>query len=168
MRRLNFFLLLFLVPFLISSGHKHEYYVSVTNIEYVQKEESVQIITQIFIDDFERMIRERFDERITLAIDNESILVDDYMTRYLTDKLEVTINNKSQKFNFLGKEYKEDIAYCYLEISDIKAISSIEVKNRVLFDIYPDQQNIVRLKINNKNKSYLLIPDNDNCVLNFN
>ena len=114
------------------------------------------------------MIRERFDERITLAIDNESILVDDYMTRYLTDKLEVTINNQSQKFNFLGKEYKDDIVYCYLEISDIKAISSIQVTNRVLFDIYPDQQNIVRLKINDKNKSFLLIPDNDNCVLNFN
>ena len=72
------------------------------------------------------------------------------------------------EFTFIGKEYKDDIAYCYLEIVNISEVKSIEVKNRVLFDVFTDQQNIVRLKINDKNKSFLLIPDNDNCLLNFN
>ena len=35
-----------------SSSVNHEYYVSVTKIEYVKKEKSLQIISQIFIDDF--------------------------------------------------------------------------------------------------------------------
>lgn len=167
MKKYTIILLLFVVPLIISS-RAHEYYVSVTNVEYVKEEKSVQIITQIFIDDFEKMIQERFDDRITLATDNESIMVEDYMQRYLSDKLKVTINDQSLDFNFIGKEYKDDITYCYLEIEDVEEIKSIEIKNRVLFDTYQDQQNIVRLKLYGKNKSFLLIPDNDNCVLNFN
>ena len=121
-----------------------------------------------FIDDFERLIRERYDETITLAQDDEPELVDVYMKRYLEDKLKISINGKAYKFNFIGKEYKEDITYCYLEIENIKDIKSIKVVNRLLFDILPEQQNIVRLKLNDRNKSFLLIPENDECMLNFN
>lgn len=153
---------------LTSSNTKHEYYVSVTNIEHAKEQQSVQIISQVFIDDFERLIRERYDETITLAENNEPEIVDEYMKRYLEDKLKISINGKAYKFNFLGKEYKEDITYCYLEIENIKDIKSIKVVNRILFDILPEQQNIVRLKLNDRNKSFLLIPENDECMLNFN
>ncbi|WP_411893560.1 DUF6702 family protein [Winogradskyella sp. A2] len=168
MNRIKYLLILLTIPLFLSSAYLHEYYVSVTNIEYVKEEKSVQIITQIFIDDFETLIRDRFDDRITLDTENESLLVEDYMQRYLSDKLIIKLNGKPVEFNFIGKEYKDDITYCYLEIENIIEVNSIEVKNRVLFDVFMDQQNIIRLKINNKNKSFLLIPDNDNCLLNFN
>ncbi|GAB4155543.1 MAG: hypothetical protein Tsb0033_04980 [Winogradskyella sp.] len=151
-----------------SSNTKHEYYVSVTNIEYAKEQQSVQIISQIFIDDFETLIRQRYDETITLAETDEPEIVDEYMKRYLEDKLKIKINEKTYKFNFLGKEYKEDITYCYLEIENVKDIKSVSVVNRILFDVLPDQQNIVRLKMLDKNKSFLLIPENDECMLNFN
>lgn len=153
---------------LTSSNTKHEYYVSVTNIEHAKEQESVQIISQVFIDDFERLIRERYDETITLSEDDEPEIVDEYMKRYLEDKLKISINGRAYEFNFIGKEYKEDITYCYLEIENIKDIKSIRVVNRILFDILPEQQNIVRLKLNDRNKSFLLIPENDECMLNFN
>lgn len=151
-----------------SSNTKHEYYVSVTNIEYAKEQQSVQIISQIFIDDFETLIRQRYDETIILAETDEPEIVDEYMKRYLEDKLKIKINEKTYKFNFLGKEYKEDITYCYLEIENVKDIKSVSVVNRILFDVLPDQQNIVRLKMLDKNKSFLLIPENDECMLNFN
>lgn len=168
MKSLYFIFILSVGLTLTSSNTKHEYYVSVTNIEHAKEQESVQIISQVFIDDFERLIRQRYDETITLDEDNEPEIVDEYMKRYLEDKLKISINGKAYKFNFLGKEYKEDITYCYLEIENIKDIKSISVVNRILFDILPEQQNIVRLKLNDRNKSFLLIPENDECMLNFN
>ncbi|APY07864.1 peptidase E [Winogradskyella sp. J14-2] len=153
---------------LTSSNTKHEYYVSVTNIEYAKAQQSLQIISQIFIDDFESLIRQRYDETITLAEDDEPEIVEEYMKRYLEDKLKISINGKAYNFSFIGKEYKEDITYCYLEIENIKSIKSIRVTNRTLFDILPEQQNIVRLKLLDRNKSFLLIPENDECMLNFN
>jgi len=70
-------------------------------------------------------------------------------------------------FAFLGKEYEDDIALCYMEISDIKSINSVEITNSVLFELFDEQQNIIRTKINSKKKSFILIPENDKGLLNF-
>ena len=55
----------------------------------------------------------------------------------------------------------------YLEIENVENISSIQASSHVLFDVFPDQQNIVRFKIYSKNKSFLLTKDNDKGMLNF-
>lgn len=167
MKILQRILILFIVPILLSSSALHEYYVSVTKIEYSKDEQSLQIISQIFINDFEKLLRERYDESITLAEENEPKIIENYMKRYLSDKLKIKVDNKDVQFKFIGKEYKDDIAYCYLEIENIAEISSIEVENRALFDVFAEQQNIVRLKLLGKNRSFLLLPDNDTCMLNF-
>lgn len=168
MKRLKLLIAILIVPVLLSNIKKHEYYVSVTKIEYAKEQQSLQIITQIFINDFEKLLRERFDESITLDEEAEPKIIETYMKRYLADKLKINVNGASVGFKFIGKEYKDDITYCYLEIENISEIKSIEVINRTLFDVIPEQQNIVRLKLLDRNKSFLLLPDNDKCVLNFN
>lgn len=146
---------------------QHEYYVSVTKVEYREEQQSLQIISQIFIDDFEKLLRERYDEKITLAEKNEPEIIETYMKKYLGYKLNIKIDTKEMNFNFIGKEYKDDIVYCYLEIKNIKAMKTLEIKNEVLFDIYPKQQNILRTKIYDRDKSFILIPENKTAVLNF-
>lgn len=167
MKLFSLLITLFILPLLTASDTNHEYYVSVTNVEYAQEKQSLQIISQIFIDDFEKILRKRYDENLTLATENEAKIVEDYMKRYLEQKLEININGTDFKFNFIGKEYIDDITYCYLEIENITEIKSIEVTNRILFDTYTDQQNIVKLKVYDRYKNFLLVPDNDKCVLNF-
>ncbi|MDH7911445.1 DUF6702 family protein [Winogradskyella sp. SYSU M77433] len=157
----------FLMPLLTSNDIQHEYYVSVTEVEYVKDQRSVQIISQIFIDDFEKLLRERYDEDIILAPDNKAEEIKAYIKRYLEDKLQVKVNGQKLSFNYIGKEYKDDITYCYLEIENVSDVKTIEITNKVLFDILPAQQNIVRIKAFDVNKSFLLIPDNDECMLNF-
>ena len=167
MRSLQIIVVLLLVPLLFANRTRHEYYVSVTTIEYAKEQKSLQIISQIFIDDFEKLIRARYDERITLDTENEPETVNAYMKRYLEDKLKIRVNGTSVNFKFIGKEYKDDITYCYLEVENVSDIKSIEVTNQILFDILQEQQNIVRLKLLNKNKSFLLLPQKDSCMLNF-
>ncbi|WP_104735607.1 DUF6702 family protein [Hanstruepera ponticola] len=145
----------------------HKYYVSVTQIEYVKEKASVQIISRIFIDDFEKLLRERYNPDITLSKDGESAEVDFYVEKYLGEKIKIKINGKDTDVVFIGKEYEADIMYCYLEIENVKSISSFEITNQVLFDLYGEQQNIVRTEINNKNKSFILIRENDKGLLNF-
>jgi len=164
--RFKLLLLIIILP-LISFTAIHKYYVSVTEIEYVAEQKSVQIISRIFVDDFESLLRNRYDERLTLAIENEDDLVDYYTEKYLKEKLIITINSQILEFNFIGKEYEEDIMLSYLEIVGVDNISSIEVTNRILFELFQDQKNIVRFKINSKNKSILLIKENDKGLLNF-
>lgn len=167
MKSLQLLIAFLFLPILVSNINNHEYYVSVTQVEYAEEQQSLQIISQIFINDFETLIRKRYDETITLDSENESEKVEVYMKRYLKDKLKISVNGNAVDFNFIGKEYKDDITYCYLEIKNITNIKSLEVTNALLFDVFTDQQNIVRLKLLGKNNSFLLVPGNESCKLNF-
>lgn len=160
-------LLFIIVLSLVSFKTMHKYYVSLTEIEYVKEKRSVQIITRIFIDDFENVLRNRFDEGLTLDTEKEIVETNFYIEKYLKDKLKITINLKDLSFDFLGKEYEDDMILCYLEIQNIDQISSIKVENKLLYEIFQDQKNMVRFKIHSINKTILLIKENDKGVLNF-
>ena len=101
----------------------HKYYVSVTNIEYVKEKEAVQIISRIFIDDFEKLLRERYDENITLGAKDEISTIDAYIERYLAEKLKIDINGQASKFIYLGKEYEDDIVFCLFSSNSRRIIS---------------------------------------------
>lgn len=166
MSKLKILLFLAVLP-LASFNNLHKYYVSLTEIEYVKEEKSVQIITRIFIDDFESVLRNRYDENITLSVKNEEVETDYYIEKYIKDKLKITIDDQVREMNFIGKEYEDDMMLCYLEIPNIEKISSFIVVNRMLYDQFPDQKNIVRFKIFKNNKSILLTKENDKGLLNF-
>ncbi|MBP0904474.1 DUF6702 family protein [Mariniflexile gromovii] len=161
-------LLILLVIPLFAFTAFHKYYISVTQIEFVQNKQSVQIITRIFIDDFEKLLRTRYDESITLGGENEPSNANLYIERYLNEKIKIKINNKEVNFTFVGKEYDLDLVKCYLEIEGVKKIESFEISNEVLFDLFSDQQNIIKTKINSKQKSVILITQNRSALLKFN
>ena len=152
---------------LTSSTADHKFYVSVTQIEYVEDQQSLQIISRIFIDDFENLLRQRYDESITLAVENEAEVAEIYTERYLKDKIKISIDGRSQELNYIGKEYEDDILFAYLEITGVDAINSLEISNMVLFELFEEQQNIIRTKIKGKNKSFILFKENAKGVLNF-
>ncbi|GAA4238395.1 hypothetical protein GCM10022291_28700 [Postechiella marina] len=166
MRNPKILLLFFIAPLLAFTA-MHKYYISVTQVEYIPEKKSVQVITRIFIDDLERLIQERYDETIVLAEDAESSDVNLYIERYLREKIKIKINNNDLNFAFIGKEYDLDIVRCYIEVEQINNIKSIEVVNKVLFDLYPEQQNIIKLKVNSKQKSFILTQQKDAAMLIF-
>ena len=149
------------------SNEAHKYYVSVTQLEYVEDQKSVQIINRVFIDDLERLFRERYDESITLAEKNESKTIDSYTEKYFKEKLTILIDGKVQELKFIGKEYEDDIIYTYFEIEGIEKINTMEISNEILFELFEEQQNIVRTKVYKKNKSFILLKENAKGVLNF-
>ena len=166
MYKIKSLLILLILP-LFAFIAVHKYYVSVTQIDYIKEKKSVQITSRIFIDDFEKLLRERYDQSITLAKDQDEKQIDLYIEKYLKSKLKININNKPVNLVFIGKEYEDDIMNCYLEIENISEITSFEVVNEVLFDMFKEQKNIVRTFINSKHKSFVLIPEKDKGMLNF-
>ncbi len=163
----KYFLLLLIVP-LLAFSVAHKYYISVTQIDYIKEEQSVQITTRIFIDDFEKLLRERYDENITLSVKDEKKSINLYVERYLKEKIKIKINNKAVDFVFFGKDYDDDVMRCYLEIKGISKVDSFEIVNQVLFDLFEEQQNIIKTNINSKRKSYILLPSKKSVVLKFN
>lgn len=166
MNIIKIFVLVLVFPLLLSVN-AHKFYVSVTEVAYVNEKKSVQIITRIFIDDLENALRQRYNKHLTFAPENEAEEVEFYLERYLKDKISIQINDKIVAFKYVGREYDNDIVFCYLEITDVKEIKSFQISNKVLFESFDDQQNIVKLKINDQNKSVILINQSDNVLLKF-
>lgn len=159
-------LLVLLLP-LFAFTTVHKYYLSVTNIAYSEKEDALQITSRIFIDDFEKILEERYDVKGNLATENESGIAMDYIKKYLKSKFTIKINDEYKTVNFLGKKYEDDIMVCYLEVPniDFPTVESIEVQNEVLMDLFDEQQNVIHFKINGKKKSFVLIRENNKGML---
>lgn len=152
---------------LFTSLTMHKFYVSVTQVEFVNEKQSVQIISRIFIDDLELALQNRYDQNIKLIEEKESKNVDVYIEKYFKQKLKITLNSKETAYQFLGKKYENDILYFYFEIENVKDIKHLEITNQILFDALPDQQNIVKIKAKTEHKNYILTTNNDKALLNF-
>ncbi|MET2984919.1 DUF6702 family protein [Aureibaculum conchae] len=154
MFRSKFLLLLLILPIFAFTPHK--FYISLIKVEFKPEQEAVQITMRIFIDDLQKVINETNDINIELAVKNEVKNSDELIIKYIEDNFYITINSKNTSYNYLGKEYDNDIVYLYLEITNIKKMNSIEVNDTMLMDYFPTQKNIIKLKANNSKKTLFL------------
>lgn len=167
MRFLKIGLLTLLVP-LFAFTVLHKFYISVTNVDYSEKEEAVQIITRVFIDDMNAVINERYGIPAKLGTERESDMDRDYLKKYLRTKFVVEINGETVPYNFIGKKYDTDMLICYLEVPNIQRneLKQIGITNEVLTDLFDDQQNVVHIKVDGKKKSHVLIKSHTKGMLN--
>lgn len=163
-------ILVLLTCFMLFSSFKtsdHKYYLSVTEIEYKAEKQALQIISRVFIDDFEEVLQKRYDKNIKLVAKNEEGDVRHFIERYLSKKLHIRTDGKELQLNYLGKEYENDQLVLYIEIENVKAFKQIEVENLILTDLFDDQQNVVHVKVKDELKSMLLDRDVPSERLNY-
>lgn len=159
------FILLFILPLFSFSVHK--YYISLTEIEYKEKTQSVQMIMNVFIDDIENAINKDYKVDLQLTTKDELKKVDELFFNYLQKHFKVKINDTNVTYRFIGKEYEGDIVYFYLEIENITNIKTIEIQNDVLVNHFPEQQNLIKTAIKKERKSLFLDKKNDKGLLKF-
>ncbi|GGG28341.1 hypothetical protein GCM10011344_31410 [Dokdonia pacifica] len=153
--------------FICTSFTVHKYYLSVTDIEYNKEEKSLQMITRLFYDDLEDVLRERYDETIIVDATSDQEVLDNFIKKYLKRKLKITINGEERTLSYIGKEYEDDYVVCYIEIADVSSIQRVEIENTLLMDAFTEQKNMVHTNILGKKKSLLLVDGNAKAVLNF-
>jgi len=161
------FLLLFLTLPLLSFQGVHKFYVSVTDIEYNPETESLQLISRIFTDDMENLLKTRYSEEIYLTAKEEHPEVDSYIEKYLVGKLRVEVNGREYPLKYLGKKYDNDILKLFIEIEQVAVPQRVQVQNEILTDLFPDQKNVVHVKLNGETKSLLLSRGRESGLLNF-
>jgi hypothetical protein len=146
----------------------HKFYVSVTQVNYHKEQQSLQITSRLFIDDFENVLKERYGFVAQLATESEDELAGEYVEKYVRSKFVVQLNGTQRDYKFLGKRYDNDIMVCYLELKGIpeNSLVSIEIFNDLLTDLFEDQKNIVHITANDQKKSFVLIKGDNKALLN--
>ncbi|MDG2193357.1 MAG: hypothetical protein P8K77_00590 [Polaribacter sp.] len=158
-------LLLLLAPLMAFTVHK--YYLSLTQIAYNNKDKTVEVIINVFIDDIETALNKIHSKELRLNTKKEPTNTDMYFEKYVQNHIQFKIDDMPVTYTYLGKEYEGDIVYFYLEIKNIERVQTIEIKNTLLVDFFPNQQNLVKSKVNNVHKSVLLTKENDKGLLKY-
>lgn len=161
------YLLLLLLPMLAFTG-VHKFYISVTQVTYSEKDESLQVTSRIFIDDMEKVLETRYAEQPLLATEHELETADALIEKYLRARFVVKVNGTVSPYVFLGKRYDGDILMCYMEVPNVarETLASVEIQSEVLTDMFEDQKNIVHLTIGDQKQSFVLVRDNNKGMLN--
>ncbi|WP_111707464.1 DUF6702 family protein [Lutibacter citreus] len=146
--------LLLLVPLLAFSLHK--YYISLCEIDYIPEKQSIEITMGLFVNDLEYTLMKDFNVKINLNTKEESPSSNKYFKAYLNEHFKVIVNNVEIPFDYIGKEYDDDIIRFYLEIANVPKLNSIEVFNNCLIRDFQDQQNIIKINANKKQKTFYL------------
>jgi len=159
-----FFALIFLSSFI---SNTHETYLSVTEIEYNKDQKSLQIISRVFIDDFQNVLSKRYQKDISLSYKEDLQNNQDIMEKYLDKKLKITIDGRLLDLKFLGSKFDADQIVLFIESKNVESFKKVKVENLILTDLFDAQKNITHVKKGEEIESMLLSKAKASSIVNF-
>jgi len=146
----------------------HPIHLSVSEINYSEKDKALQITSRIFLDDLELSIRnQRKQPDLDLLEPGPGLTTEQLISEYVIKHFSVKLDSKLQKLNFLGFEREDPAVICYIEIENVKKFKTIEVKNEVIMETHDDQSNLIHVTYKGPVKSLRLMRDKSSDVLTF-
>lgn len=155
-------LIIFFFFLIFSSFLEHKYYVSTSLFNFTE-DSSLQITLRIFKDDLSNAISDTYLDQKTDDLNLIDELYFKQVDKYINSKISIQIDDKKFEMDYLGLETKNDMYVCYLEIENLPIYSNMVISNKILFEIFDDQQNIIHVKRNDKRQSF--IARNNNSFL---
>lgn len=127
----------------------HKFYLSVTQVEYSEKNDALQVITRIFTDDMEVALFDTYGEKCWLDTEKEIDKTGELIEKYLQTGLAIGIDGQKRTLQFVGHKYEHDQVFVYLELPDsgLKAARQIEIRNELLLGSFAEQKNMTHLKL---------------------
>ena len=138
---MGFIFAFLLFTFYLPAAQAHTYHTSLTRMDYNAKDKNIEISIQLFIHDVVPMLERRLKKRVDIE---KTPGVDGELFKYLAETF-VLQNKKgeTQKLNWVGKEFKNDVVYVYVEIPFAEVPEGIKLQNTIFFESFPEQTNLV-------------------------
>lgn len=135
----------------------HPIHVSVTEIEFDEKEKSLEIMMRVFIDDLELTLRNKLNQpELDILEPKNGLTIDQMAGDYVKDHFRITLDNKVQKIVYLGHERESDAFIFYIEVTNVKKWKTIQVFNDLFTETHDDQSNLVHVTVRDKVRSLRL------------
>ena len=128
----------------------HEFYVSVSYMEYDNDRNAIEIQKKIFFDDLELALRNENNDKTFDILNSDPQLINQYIETYLISNMKILINGKTYNFNYLGHEHINGTINCFLEIKGIRKVKELQIEDTSLFSYFDGQENLIYFEMNNK------------------
>lgn len=138
----------------VTESKMHAFHVSVCEMEYDQDRNALEMSYRVFLDDLEEGLKLWSGSRDVdvLAVDYKPTL-DSLLAEYMLAQLKLIINEDTSEVTYLGSRVDAEVMKIYLEVSEIKKIKSLAIRNEVLMDLFSDQVNLVHFKSGSNKQS---------------
>ena len=145
----------FVILIALISFSWHKYYVSITEAEYSAKSKTFQISLKFIGHDLEHSLEKEGAPELYLGTTKEKKNANAYLSRYINAKFKLIADGQELPFKFIGKEINnDDFIYCYIESKKMEIPKKLEIENSLLTDLFPEQSNIMYLKIGDKKYTF--------------
>ena len=152
---------------LIFSLFLHPFHISVTEIEFDDEVNSVEIAQKIFIDDLGNAISTKEGSSVDLFQVEENEKTAALVRSYVESNFKVVVNGKPTVYEFLGVAHEDDVVWCFMEVPKTKKLKSIKVTNTLLTEVFDDQVNLIHIKVNGKTRSMKLEKNEPSDILTY-
>lgn len=137
-------------------GLLHPFFVSVIDINHNQQEKTLEISVRIFTDDLEKTLQQFGKTKVDLMHPTDKKATEALLSNYLNRQLQLSVDGKAVKGQLLGFEQIKESTWCYLEVENIQAFTSMNIHCELLYDFEKNQINIFHVKNKGTEKSYKL------------
>jgi len=145
----------------------HPFHVSVVEINHNPTDKNLEISCKIFTDDFERVLVQNYKTKVDLINPPDRKAVDKLIEDYIKTHLVITADGKPTKFKYLGFERENDAIFSYVEADDIPSVKKIDIVNRIMYDYFEDQTNLIHVIVGGVRKSTKLEFPTKSAILEF-
>ena len=146
-------LLLSLIMLLSPASVQHPFFVSVTEIEYVQKDKLLGISCKLFNDDMESTLK-KFSGKNVDILKGDKITNNKLIAEYFGKHFSVVADGKVLTARVIGYENEEEAIFIYLEAPVVSVPAKLLVRTDLLYELNPAQINMVHYIVNGHRESH--------------
>lgn len=143
----------------------HPIFVSVTEIEHNQKDQSLEISCKVFTDDFEKILRQHTTGKVDLVNPPDKKQANLQVKNYITRHLQLDVDGKRVSLEYLGYEIEDEGVISFWEVKGLKSPGKLNIQNTLLYEASPQQMGIMHVTVNGKRQSARL--DNPTAQVSF-
>ena len=139
------------------ASKKHDFYVSITELEV--KNDTLQISMRLFTDDLQFALNDKRDEKVFLDDQQSSRQSFVHIRDYIDRQFSVGNGAKTFPIQWLGHEFEDDVCWVYGQTVLKEEQRLIFVRNQLMMDVYPRQQNIMHFTQGEEVETKLAVKD---------
>jgi hypothetical protein len=134
----------------------HPLHVSVVEVNHNAADKTLEISCKLFTDDFETALATIYKTKTDLINPKDIKAMDKLVSDYINTHLSIKADGKPVVLSYLGFERENDVVYGYLEVEKMPSVKKIEITNKLMYDMFTDQINMMHVIVGGNRKSYKL------------
>jgi len=131
----------------------HDYFYSITEMKYNKEANQLEMSVKLAAHDLDYIFKkEKYCSHTDIAFDKENAELDECLADYLCQNFNITVKNKKQILEYIGKEYENDgYIFVYFVVTDLpRKFDEVNLKNTIFFETYDHQKNITHFEYFNR------------------